>query len=690
MSENTNRPEDNPDKDEKIAKATEMTERESQDDTEILAHSEEGVTAEDTEIPTLQNIKVTKGTGKVLLNRRTFTAVAVVTALFGSFFGGTLTQREEDKLLIPTFAAVDRAFGENADDESLRSCNSRKTKELLVEAKANGEKSVDYDKLMDYLNDPQKKDRRWDSGILSRGTIPFQIFAECRFTTMTGHMAIGDLDADGLPELAYVKNDTKTFNIFWNQGLGRFKPEVMTALTMTVTNPMTFVDYDGDRDLDIVTMDPESGYISTLVNLGGRKFEQNRIVTGPDKMDNIGGDANWTMNIADLNKDGLSDLLVVNRTIGYQVELALLEGKQIRPLRVFYNTGDSKNPWLEQTLKAFPEIDGVAIGTKPSATGTQTTTNTSGSYAFAVADFNNDSWPDIYVASDARVPRFFIAKPGGEVFEDKTQESGLLDNAPNTMGAAAIDYDDDGWLDIIASDTDRKLGECYGNRACGGNGGHKLYRNNHDGTFTDIGLKVGIADAGWGFGFTLTDLNMDGYGDFTVATGDLPRSRLEETWLTTFDKPYLLLRDGDRWVDGSVDMLRKLRSPAALPIVASADFDGDLRPDLVFASFEVKAPYLLLNRTKGNAATISIRGKGRGGSPTGGEGALVRVEIKGRPAQTYSMANMMSNYMVSTSQTPIPLGLGPEGEAKVTVTFPSGQVVSGKIKAGGAFLFAEK
>ena len=183
---------------------------------------------------------------------------------------------------------------------------------------------------------------------------------------------------------------------------------------------------------------------------------------------------------------------------------------------------------------------------------------------------------------------------------------------------------------------------------------------------------------------------MDGYGDFTVATGDLPRSRLEETWLTTFDKPYLLLRDGDRWVDGSVDMLRKLRSPAALPIVASADFDGDLRPDLVFGSFEVKAPYLLLNRTEGNAATITIRGKGRGGSPTGGEGALVRVEIKDRPAQTYSMASMMSNYMVSTSQTPIPLGLGPEGEAKITVTFPSGQIVSGKIKAGGAFLFAEK
>ena len=258
------------------------------------------------------------------------------------------------------------------------------------------------------------------------------------------------------------------------------------------------------------------------------------------------------------------------------------------------------------------------------------------------------------------------------------------------MGAAAIDYDNDGWMDIIATDTDRKLGECFGNRACTGFGGHRLLRNNQDGTFTDIGQQIGLADAGWGFGFALTDLNMDGYGDFTVATGDLPRSRLEEAWLTTFDKPYLLLRNGDKWVDGSLNLLRALRSPAAMPIVASADFDGDMRPDLVFASFEVKAPYLLVNRTVGNSATITVRGKGRGGSPTGGEGATIKVEIKDRPVQTFTLGNMMSNFLVSTSQTPVPIGLGPTGEAKITVTFPTGQVVTGKIRAGGAFLFAEQ
>jgi hypothetical protein len=620
--------------------------------------------------------------------KQTLFAVLTVVALTVTFLVGQQSSFEGEATVVPSFAAVDRAFGENADDETLRSCMTRKTKELLVRANAAGESTVDYDKLMNYLSDPAQKDMQWDNGILSRGTIPFEIMSDCRANTMSGQIAIGDLDGDGLPELAYTQNGAGTFTIYWNNGLGQFDGQVMDQLRYTSSGPIAFVDFDGDRDLDIVSLNMRAPSILTLVNEGKRTFGP-AIYSDSKSFDDIGGDSNWSVTTADLNKDGLADLLVNNRALGEQIRVARNAGQEIRPVRLIYNTGDRNRPWVEQTLELIPELDPLPTGTKRSASGTQVILDKSGAFATAVADFNNDNWPDIYVAADAVSPRLFFARDNGMRYEDVTLESGVLDGKQNTMGAAAIDYDNDGWLDIIASDTDRKLGECFGNRACGGFGGHRLLRNNKDGTFTDIGQQIGIADAGWGFGFTLTDLNMDGYGDFLVGTGDLPRSRLDEHWLTTFDKPYLLLRNSEGWQDGSLNLLRALRSPSALPIVASADFDGDLRPDLVFASFENRAPYLLLNRTEGQVATITVRGSGRGGSPTGGEGAKIVIEIDDRPTQTYTLSNMMSNFMVSTSQTPIPVGLGKANAAKVTVTFPSGKIVTGMITGGKSFLFVE-
>jgi enediyne biosynthesis protein E4 len=63
-------------------------------------------------------------------------------------------------------------------------------------------------------------------------------------------------------------------------------------------------------------------------------------------------------------------------------------------------------------------------------------------------------------------------------FEDVTATSGLFDVTSKSLGATILDYDQDGWLDLfIANDTQP----------------NKLYRNNHTGTFTELGLKAGLA-----------------------------------------------------------------------------------------------------------------------------------------------------------------------------------------------------
>jgi hypothetical protein len=78
-------------------------------------------------------------------------------------------------------------------------------------------------------------------------------------------------------------------------------------------------------------------------------------------------------------------------------------------------------------------------------------------------------------------------------------------------GAAAFDYDHDGWMDILLVDgssiADYKAGKCHPPR---------LYHNNHDGTFTDVSAKSGLNFCGWGYGVAIADYNNDGWEDIYI------------------------------------------------------------------------------------------------------------------------------------------------------------------------------
>ena len=64
-----------------------------------------------------------------------------------------------------------------------------------------------------------------------------------------------------------------------------------------------------------------------------------------------------------------------------------------------------------------------------------------------------------------------------------TKHAGLYDATSKSLGIALVDYDDDGWLDLLVTNDTQP---------------NKLYRNNHNGTFTDVGVHAGVAysDAG--------------------------------------------------------------------------------------------------------------------------------------------------------------------------------------------------
>jgi hypothetical protein len=627
----------------------------------------------------------------------------VATALLATSTGFVSSSKQSTPIA-PIFVAADRALGETAADETRRACATRKLREYLTKNNAYvqnkyGSTSIDYSVLLDQLVKDYEMDIRFESGVLNRGGIPYSILKDCeKLRRMMPNMAVGVVNATGLPSVLYATGDNK-IHLYINKGNGTFTDSILTTPSAEIKS-FLFVDANADTFLDIVIPDFRTKRIVTMFGNGKGEFPGVETVKQEALDVGISGDA-VTAVAGDLNKDGLPEIVVAYRAVGAQA------GEVVLPIRILYNTGIAGTQrWEERTLEALGTIDELLQSVTPRGEFVDASKQMSGAFLPVIADFNNDSWMDIYVASDATSPRLYISKKDGKTFDDRTNESGVLLGRQNTMGAAAIDYDGDGWMDIIATDVDQEVTVQSAGRTRvdeslivddnpfdlhrgAGYGGHRLLRNNRDGTFTDIGAEIGIARAGWGYGFTLTDLNLDGYGDFMVATGELASGRADYVWGANFQKPYLLARSKSGYTDLSLPLIRALTSPASSTIVTSADFDGDHRPDLLFAGMEHNAPYLLFNRTPGNAASIVVTGKGYGFTPTTGEGAVVTVKISGIPDQIYSLPSMLANYLSGASNIPLPIGLGSTGKATITVKFPTGKSITRTIYAGHTYLFQE-
>ena len=156
-----------------------------------------------------------------------------------------------------------------------------------------------------------------------------------------------------------------------------------------------------------------------------------------------------------------------------------------------------------------------------------------------VGDYNNDGWPDLLVSCFGGVVLY--RNNGDGTFTDVTKPAGLGTDAGWAMGAAFGDYDNDGYVDLFVPHyVDLNLNDLpalgsqkscmYHDIAvqCGPRGLHgspdNLYRNNGDGSFTDVSTKVGVEDPHRYFGLTgvWSDFKGDGKLDLFVANDGEP------------------------------------------------------------------------------------------------------------------------------------------------------------------------
>jgi hypothetical protein len=289
---------------------------------------------------------------------------------------------------------------------------------------------------------------------------------------------------------------------------------------------------------------------------------------------------------------------------------------------------------------------------------------TSKDLGVAVLDFNGDGWPDLLLANDTQ-PNKLYKNNGNGTFTESAVTAGIAFSedgiARAGMGVDAADYDRSGRPGIIISNFSNQM--------------MSLYHNEGHGLFVDEAQRSAVGQRSLlslGFGCFFFDYDLDGWLDIFVANGHI-ESDIEkiQTRIKYRQPPHLFRNLGAgkfEEVTALVGEALKLPRVARGAVYADIDNDGDL--DLLITTNG--GPAVLFRNDLANrnhALRVKLQGTS---SNRDGIGAVVRVEHGGQ--HQWQMLRSGSSYL-SQSELVLTFGLGADADAvSVQVEWPSGQV----------------
>jgi len=248
---------------------------------------------------------------------------------------------------------------------------------------------------------------------------------------------------------------------------------------------------------------------------------------------------------------------------------------------------------------------------------------TTGHYAFSVTtlDFDDDGWPDIFVACDS-TPSILYHNNRDGTFTDVAITAGAAFNedgrAQAGMGSTVADYNGDGKLDIFKTNFSDDTAT--------------LYRNNGDGTFDDVtyqaGLGLNTQYLGWGTMFL--DFDNDGWPDLLLVNGHVYPEVDSQHLGSSFQEPRILYHNNG---DGKFTDISASSGPGITKAVSSrglavGDLWNDGRISAVISNMNAP-PSLLVNQARTSNHWVAFRTIGTK-SNRDGIGARLRVRVGGR------------------------------------------------------------
>lgn len=404
-----------------------------------------------------------------------------------------------------------------------------------------------------------------------------------------------DYNQDGWDDITLATGEGEKVRFFKNV-FGSFVEEFLLENSEAYqTKQINWVDFDNDGDYDLfITSDTNGNKL--YQNDGNLGFTNITESAGLPTNNMFTYGASW----GDYNNDGFLDVFISNRD----------EFNLLVPNFLYQNNGDGT--FTDVSLEA----------------GIKTTSDMS--FCAAFFDYNNDGFQDIYVANDREIfLNVLYSNNGDGTFTDVSEISGTnigIDAMSVTIG----DYNYDGWLDIYMTN---------------GEDGNVFFKNNADGTFSNVAGDTGTLfnSIGWGAVFfdaeNDTDLDLYVSGRYLPNPIFLPSAFYQNNGFGIFDIPNnsgLGNDTGDSYAN------------------AIGDFNNDGLPDIVVTNGSNENIFLYQNQTTtaNNWLKVSLEGTQ---SNRDGIGSLIEIAVNGNAQYRYTLCG--EGYLAQNSGTEM-FGLG--------------------------------
>ena len=287
---------------------------------------------------------------------------------------------------------------------------------------------------------------------------------------------------------------------------------------------------------------------------------------------------------------------------------------------------------------------------------------TNGHYAFSVStfDYDDDGWPDIFVACDS-TPSILYHNNRDGTFTDVAVIAGAAFNEDGReqagMGSTIGDFDGDGRLDIFKTNFSDDTST--------------LYRNRGDGTFTDATFPAGLGlytkYLGWGTMFF--DFDNDGWPDLILANGHVYPEVDKYHLGSSYEEPRILYHNnGNGTFNEVLSPGAGILQPLSSRGLAVGDLWNDGRLSVVISNMNAK-PSLLVNRERYRNHWIGLKAQGTK-SNRDGIGARITLKVSNR---TLTDEVRSGSSYISNSDMRLHFGLGADTKVDaVEVRWPSG------------------